>query len=212
MATSDSLPMQDRPVERFKPTSGHILGYLGLAVAAFTVVYSAVAVHSVVGLRIATGALFFAVVVWITQIRPRATAYRRHVVLKNSLRDAHVPLAHVDEVGMGQTLSLWAGGQRYVCIGIGQTLRADIKARRRKDPGLVGHSRYSELTVMADRASNEERASSYQTFVVTRLEELVEQAKREPAAGHEAPRHVWAWPEVVALAVTGLAFVVSLLL
>ena len=63
MATSDSLPMQDRPVERFKPTSGHVLGYLGLAVAAFTVVYSAVAVHSVVGLRIATGALFFAVVV-----------------------------------------------------------------------------------------------------------------------------------------------------
>ena len=33
---------------------------------------------------------------------------------------------------------------------------------------------------MAERAPTDERAMSYQTFVVTRLEELVEQAKKEP--------------------------------
>ena len=57
---------------------------------------------------------------------------------------------------------------------------------------------------------------SYQTFVLTRLEELVDQAKREhrrdPDATHEPARHVLAWPEVAALVVTGLAFGVSLLL
>jgi hypothetical protein len=54
---------------------------------------------------------------------------------------------------------------------------------------------------------------SYQTFVVTRLEELVEQAKREPAPGpHPAARYVVAWPEVAVLAATGLAFLLSFFL
>lgn len=212
MATSQPVSEPHRPVERFKPTGGHVLGYAGVAVALFTIGYVAVAAHSQTGLRIALGAAFFGVVVWVTQIRPRATAYRRHVVLKNALSDTHVPLAHVDDVVMGQTLNIWVGEQRYVCIGIGHSLREDIKSRRRRDAGSLGTSRFSELTLMADRASNDERASTYQTFVVTRLAELVEQAKKEPAPAPEAPRHVWAWPEVAALGVTGLAFVVSLLI
>ena len=213
MATSQSSADRPRPVERFKPTGGQFVGYAGLVAAALALGYVVLFVHTVTGLRVALGAVFFGVVVWVTQVRPRATAYPRHVVLKNSVRDAHVPLAVVDEVAMAQMLNLWVGDQRYVCIGIGQSVREDLKARRRKQDVTGGGSRLTQLTLMAERASTDERAMSYQTFVVTRLEELVEKAKREPAAEpHPPARYVVAWPEVVAIVVTGLAFLVSLFL
>lgn len=212
MSASQPLAGPPRPVERFKPTGGHLTGYVGLALVLFAIGYVALAVHSLTGLRVALGAAFFGVVVWATQVRPRATAYPRHVVLKNAVRDTHVPLAQVDEVAMGQTLNLWVGDRRFVCIGIGHSLREDVKARRRRDESTLGTSRMSELTLLAERASNEERASTYQTFVLTRLVELVEQAKKQPAPGPEAPRQVWAWPELAALVVTGGAFAVSLVL
>jgi hypothetical protein len=208
MATSQPHPRQHQPVERFKPTGGQFVGYVGLAAAAVAVGYVALNVHTVTGLQVALGAVFLGVVVWVTQLRPRATAYPRHVVLKNSVRDAHVPLALVDEVSIGQTLNLWVGDRRYMCIGIGQSFREDLRARRRKE-NVSGGSRLTQLTLMAERASTDERAMSYQTFVVTRLEELVEQAKKEPGDHPHAPRYVVAWPEVAVLVVTGLAFLVS---
>ena len=54
----------------------------------------------------------------------------------------------------------------------------------------------------------------YQTFVVTRLEELVESAKREHRETGRAPgepRRITAWPEVAVLVVSGLAFLGSFL-
>ena len=210
MTTSQPPAENARPVERFKPTGGQFVGYAGLVGAALALGYVLLSVHTVTGLRVALGAVFFGVVVWVTQVRPRATAYPRHVVLKNSVRDAHVPLEAVDEVAMGQTLNLWVGDVRYVCIGIGQSIREELKTRRRKQDVTGGGSRLTNLTLMAERASTDERAMSYQTFVVTRLEELVEQAKRTPAAEPTRPAgYVVAWPEVTALVVTGLAFLVS---
>ena len=211
----DAASARPRPVERFKPTSGQALGWFGLAFAALALVYVVWTVHTTTGVTIALGAVFFGTLIWVTQVRPRATAYQRHVVLKNAVRDHHVPLAAVDEVTIGQTLSLWVGDERYSCIGIGNSIRGDIKERRRRatDEADVGRSRFSELRAKADRANLDERAMSYQTFVVTRLEELVEAAKRElRELGHQpgTPRHTTAWPEVALLAVSGLAFVVSL--
>lgn len=206
-----------QPVERFKPTSGHLLGYVGVAAAVFVLGYVVLFVHSTTGLRLGLGAVFFGCLVWLTQIRPRATAYPQHVVLRNAVRDAHVPLAAVDEVSIGQTLALWVGQTRYVCIGIGNTVREDFKARRRRmlDEADLGTSRFSELRRKADLANLDQRAMTYQTFVVTRLEELVEQAKREQSRAQTtppAPHYEVAWPEVAVLTVSGLAFVVSLLL
>ena len=56
---------------------------------------------------------------------------------------------------------------------------------------------------------------SYQIFVVTRIEELIEQARKLARARTGAPpevRQAYAVPEIVTLAVTALAFVVTLFL
>jgi hypothetical protein len=204
-----------RPVEQFKPTSGMFVGYAGLAVAAVLLVSVLTSERSLLGLQLALGAVFFGALIWATQLRPRATAYPRHVVLRNSVRDAHVPLAEIDEVSVRQFLTVHAGNERYVCIGIGSNRRQEMRSRRRREVGS-GMSRLSELTVKAEKASYDARAVSYPDFVAGRLEELVDQAKQhrtDPGPDEPAKAHYrWSWPEIVVLAVTGLAFVASLFL
>ena len=55
---------------------------------------------------------------------------------------------------------------------------------------------------------------TYEKFVVTRIDELVDQAKKaqpEGAPDGERTVRLWAWPEVAGLVVSGVAFVVSFL-
>ena len=213
MATSHPGADRSRPVERFKPTSGMFIGWAGVVVMAVAVAWTAYAVHTVTGLRVALGAAFFGIVVWATQLRPRAAAYPHHLVLRNSVRDTAIPLRAIDEVAVGQSLHVVAGDKRHVCVGIGNPLRADLKARRRGQRSLLGESRWHEFAERAERAAPEQTAMTYQTFVVTRIEELVEAAKKAPAP--EEPQQVtrtWAWPEVAGLVVTGAAFLATFLL
>jgi hypothetical protein len=207
----------DRVLERFKPTTGIFIGYVGLVVAAVTLFYSTFYVHSVVGLRLSIAAVLAAVIIWVTQLRPRVTAYVERLHLKGSLRDAHVPYPLIDEVTLGQTLNVWVGDKRYVCIGIGQSFVADARqrAKKQKQSSLLGTSRTQEFSEKADRAAPDQTAMSYTTFVVTRIEEIVDKAKRDLKArggttdGLQVTRP-WAVPETAALVVSALAFVASL--
>jgi len=219
MPASPVNPDDERVLERFKPTTGLFVGVAGLLIAAFTLGYVVLSVHTVVGLRLGLGAVLGAVVVWVTQMRPRVTAYTHDLHVKGSLRDARVPYVLIDEVTMAQTLNVWVGERRFVCIGIGKSLGSDIRQRAKKERqgSLLGASRSREFSEKAEVAAPDQTAMSYHTFVVTRIEELVDQAKRElrrrggTTDGQEV-RRPYAVPEMVALAVTGLAFVVSLLL
>jgi hypothetical protein len=207
------------PVERFKPTSGMAAGYAGLAMALFAIGYCAFAVHTVVGLRVALFALFAMVVIWVSQLRPRATAYADWLVLHGSVHDVRIPYRAVEHVSVTQMLNVWAHGKRYVCVGIGKGIAAESRERAKKlrerdklQSGLrAGRSR--EFSEMAEAAAPEQTAMSYHTFVVTKIEELVDRAKRSSVSEGDAPavtKHL-AVPEVVALVVTGAAALVSLL-
>lgn len=207
--------MSTRPVERFKPTSGFIVGYAGLVFVAVVMVYVAFKVHTVAGLQVALGILFLGLLIWVTQLRSRATAYSDRLLLKNSLRDFVIPLLLIEEVSVRQTLNVWVGERRYICLGIGSSLHSIFKESRRKGaPSLLGGSRLHEFSEMAEKAAPDQTAMAYETFVVTRIEELVEQAKKKARAqgvsDEVRPTHKYAWPEIVALVVIGTAFVISL--
>ncbi len=167
-----------RPVERFKPTSGILVGYAGMLFVAVTVGYVALRVHTVTGLQVALGVLFFGVLIWMTQLRSRATAYADRLLLKNTVRDAVIPLLAIEEVSVRQTLNVWVGERRYVCIGIGQSMRSMVKGRK-SGSSMLGQGRWREFSDKAERAAPDQTAMSYEVFVVTRIEELVEQAKKE---------------------------------
>ncbi|CAA9351659.1 MAG: hypothetical protein AVDCRST_MAG72-1467 [uncultured Nocardioidaceae bacterium] len=203
------------PVERFKPTSGALLGYAGLLAVAFGIGYIALSVHTTTGLQVALGLAFFGVVIWTTQLRSRATVYPATVLLKNALVDCHIPLRLVESVTATSTLNVWAGGRRYVCVGIGRSVKSVVKAKR-STSRPIGASRLQDYAEAANRANLDERATSYEDFVAVRIEELAEQAKKSPGpqgpGEQEQVRRTFAWPEIAALVVTGTAFVASLAL
>ena len=193
MAASRDETAKAAPVERFKPTTGIFAGWVGLLLVAVGVGYVVVAVHTATGIRVALGLAFFGVVIWVTQLRSRATAYPHTLLLKNSLVDTHVPLRLIDEVSASRTLNVWVGESRYVCIGIGRSLRSMLRGSDTAGPRL------------------DQSATAYETFVVNRIEELVERAKGESEPVDDLRvRRSYAWPEIVGLALAGAAFLISL--
>lgn len=204
--------MSAQPVERFKATSGFFAGYTGLVLAAFSVGYVLLSVHTLTGLRVGLGMTLFGLVTWVTQLRSRATAYPDHLVLKNSVRDAVIPLTLIDKVTVRQTLNVWVGERRYVCIGIGTPIRGIFKSRKNTaGSSPLGMGRMREFSEMADRAAPDQTAMAYEAFVATRIDELVESANKQFAgeSGTAKAQYVYAWPEITALVVTGVAFAVS---
>lgn len=215
MTPAQEAPGRPEPVERFQPTSGRFIGYAGLVVIAGLLVFLVVSEHTVAGLRIGAGLLFAAVLIWATQLRPRAIAYRDSLLLRNSFRDATVPLVLIDDVSVRRMLNVWVGEKRYVCIGIGSSLRKMVKSKSRGPSTILGWDKLERYTEEATPLRPDQTATDYATFVETRLQALVEEAKRRTSpedATAEQPRETFARLEIAGLVVTGLALVVSLLL
>ena len=205
---SDSVAQSGgRPVERFGPTSGVVSGFVGLLLAAATVGYVAVVEPTPTGLKVALGAVLFAALTWAVVLRPRVLVVDDRVVLRNAFRDTHVPLAAVEHVTLGQALTVWAGGERHQCLGVSRSGRAQIRAQRRQ----AAASAYGAEEAVAAAAAHD---LQQETYAVRRLRELAHGAQRLAGDGDspQPVRHTWAWPEVAAVTVTGVAFALGLLL
>jgi hypothetical protein len=204
----------EEPLERFKPTSGMFVGWLGVVLAVLVVIYVAVEARSLEGLRVALAALLAGVVVWMTQIRPRATAYRDHLVLHGSVRDVTVPYALIDDVVLGQTLNIWVGGKRLVCVGIGRSLGMDVRGKARSHgTGLFGTGRVAGMDLTPGGTPPPRApAVAYHEFVVDRIRDLVAASSRRPRGeGSLAVRRRWAVPELATLGVLAVALLIALL-
>jgi hypothetical protein len=202
------------PVERFKPTSGAVVGWCGLALAAGTVLWVIFNQHSRSGLRLGLIAVFGALVIWVTQFRPRATAYPGWLAMFGSLRDTFVPYVAIDELTMGQTLNVWVRGKRYVCIGIGKSLGMEMRQRARGQgsESLTGGRNYG-FSGQPGTGPGDQRLS-YQAFVLSRLDDLIAHARKNRPPDGEKPevRQEYAVREIVGLAVSGAAVVLSFLI
>jgi len=199
------------PIVRFRPTNGFIIGYTGLAMCAFAVVYVAVSVHTLTGLRVGLGFALAGVVAWVSLLRPRAAVFPGVLRLKNSMMDIEIPLVLIDAVTVRQTLNVWVGERRYVCVGIGRSRHSMFKSNRRGVAMLFGMERLQKYAEDADRPANDQTGMLYETYVVTSIEELVEDARKnlggEPPQGRV--RRLPAWPEIAALAVLAVVFAVT---
>jgi len=212
MSPASHTSARPRPVERFAPTSGLFLGWFGVAACTVALVWVALTAHTTTGLRVGLGAVLFALVVWVTQLRPRALAYGDHLLLRNAIRDTRVPLTAIDDVRVTQSLQVWTGERRHLCIGIGHSVRQQLKVKKRRRAQLLSPSRWQAFSEAAEMAAPDQTAMSYATFVETRITELVEAARKEnhgPDATAADVRRSWAWPELAALAVAGAALLVT---
>jgi len=216
MTGAQPRPGRAEPVEQFHATSGRFVGMASLGVIAALLAYLALTMQTVTGLRVGAGLVFFAVLVWVTQLRPRATAYEEELHLRNSVRDATLPLVLIDGVRVGRMLNVWVGKERYVCVGIGAPLRTMVRAKTRGPSSLLGWDRLEAYTEESTPPDPDQIATSYPDFVERRIVGLVEDARRrsgsDEAAEDQRPREVWAWPEIIALCLTGALLLVTLLL
>ena len=179
----------------FKPTSGTVLGYLGLAVAAMVVVLVLTGERSVVGLRAGLVAALTGLVIWMVMLRPRVTAYADTLMLRNMASDVHIPMASIDFVSVRHTLNVHVAERRYSCPGIGRSTRAMVRDQR---AGGSGAGR-----------------QDYVDFVQTTIDDLARSARRDAAMpggdGGEPPpvRRRWAVPELAGAGLLVLALAVA---
>jgi hypothetical protein len=204
----------DAKVEKFAPNGGTAVAVVGgLVVAGFLVGW--VLDMDNIPLWVPAVALLGGIVLYTSTVRPRVRVQGRELVLRNMLTTFHLPLAAIEEVAVQQVMAVRAGGKRYVCSGVGRTLRqamkgsAAMKAREQMG-GLRG-----ELAAVREPGMN------YADFVELRIQELVNEDRMRRGVKRFSPeadelagqvRREWAWPEIAALLATGTFFVVAILL
>lgn len=205
-------------LEHFVPTGGRITGILGLVVVGVVVVLWVVDRDNVAA-PVVTGALLAGVLFWASLLRPRVSASSETLVLRNMLETIHIPLAAIDELAIRQVLAVRVGDRRFVCPAVGRKLRKLM--HRPRISQLFGPT-LPDLEEPAGTTSGTEKAPTdidYADHVEQRLRHLVDEARTrhgvrpysdQAEALAAGVRREPSWPEIGALAGTGLLFVAAL--
>lgn len=199
--------MPSETVERFRPTSGQVLGWIGLAlVAAVVVIGVADRTHGFPA-PVVAGALVVGVLDWAAMLKPRVLVVGRWLVLRNMLETTRIPLAAVEEIAIRQVLAVRVGERRFVSPALGRSLRQALKTRGAAAP--------TAAAVEAQGAT-----ASYPDFVEERIRHLATEARTaEGVARYSAEqdalgaqvRRTPAWLEIGLLVAALVAFAVTLL-
>lgn len=190
--------MAEQRTERFSSTGSQLLGCLGLAVVAVTLVIGVVDSDADYAPWVWPLCGLVAVLLWAALVRPAVTIDRERLVLRNMLQTVSIPMAAIEQVGVGQVIAVRVGDKRYTGTGISRSRRQSRKdAGRDDDPtqlsaGGLLESRIGRLAedardVRGIRLMSDEQAA------------LAGQVRREPAR-----------VEIALLAVLALAFAVAL--
>jgi hypothetical protein len=192
----------EQVVETFRPTSGRVTGTLALLMVVVIVVIGLWPGEHGVASYVVWGALFAGVLTWASMLRPRLWATESRLVMRNMLSTISIPLAAIEEVAVRQVCAVRAGDRRYVSPAVGKTFR-QIRPDRSQREGSTPDT------------------MPYAVFVEVRIHDLAERARTqagiallsdEQVALAADVRRQWAWPEVVALAITFVGLVVAIVL
>lgn len=189
--------MTQPQVERFRPTSGRLLGVVGLLLVAVVLGSGLVGGYPVWVL----GATALAgVLVWTALLRPAVRLDGDDLVLRTMFGTTFLPLAAIEEVVVSQVLAVRAGERRYVSPAVGHPLR---KVVRGTQLGGVGGGVGDHGRSMVDLAEH-----AYPAYVQQRIRAAVEDRRERLgvalfSAEHQAlvdrVRRVPAYAEIGAL-------------
>jgi hypothetical protein len=195
--TDRDLPGADR---RFGPTSGLFPGVLGLALVAVVVVLTLVANRSVGGVRVALAALAVGVLIYAYLVRPRVVLGPRTVLLRNAFIDYVIPYAAIQDVSVRTVTRVYVGERTYAGIGVGHPARKLLREQGQRRPDSPPAQTSLRGQVLHDAIPD---------FVAA---QVLEKATLSTEGGEAGPvRRKLAVPELVALGVLVVAFLVSLL-
>jgi hypothetical protein len=205
----------DRGDDRhFRPTSGTAVGWVGVALAAVTLVSVAIGERTVGDVRFAFGTAIFGLLVWCFLLRPRLVIRSASLELRNPFSAWHVPLADVRRVAVRAVTSVYTEGRRFDGVAIGRPLRSMRRGPQSGTttigvPGLGG--RLVEAPHAAPPRPGQLDADAVADLVVEQILRASDDARSVPADG-STPQRSWAWVELVALTTLSAGLVVTLLL
>ena len=181
--------------ETFRPTNGRIVGVLGLLV-----VLALLALGAVDGLPLwGVGLLaVIGVLTWAAVLRPGVRISGDELVLRNMLVTEAVPLGAIQEVAVHRVLAVRAGDRRFVSPAIGRSRRQTLRSTK-SDRSVPNDPDFVEERIRTAAANHRERLGISEPS--DEQEALARQVRRDPA-----------WPELVALAVAVVTFVVGVVL
>jgi hypothetical protein len=208
-------------VQRFRATGGRATGILGLAVCAAAALAFATSGSPQLTVSGLIGCAFAALLVYASMLRPQVSASAEELTLRTLFETVTIPLASIDTVVVRRYLLVRSGGNKYICPAVGRSLRKTVRTELKWK---------GSTQVLAPGVGVGDRLGEVQTDVATHdldYPDLVEQQITALAADDRARRGIeprseeeyelgsqvrrrTAWPEVVALALLGLAFVISL--
>lgn len=116
-------------LEEFPATHGRAVGYLGIAAGALVVADVLIEWRTWHGLSAVAGTAAVVILIWLGLLRPKVVAYTDRVVLRNFLRDVHVPWPLVESVSGSKALTIEADGHEYrsAAVTVGGMNRRDIR-------------------------------------------------------------------------------------
>ncbi len=208
-----STEQDDAAVEKFARNGGSFTTILGGLIVVGGVVAWAVDMDDV-PLWAPALALFVGALIWTSTVRPQVLVRDGCLELRNMLSTVRIPLAAIEEIAVQQVMAVRTSEKRYVCAGVGRSLRQVMKG------SAMQRSRQEVGGLTGEVEAHIEPGIDYGDFVETRVRQLIKQDRTRRGIRAFSPevdelarqvRREPAWPEIAALIATGLFLVAAVL-
>lgn len=217
---------QAAEIERFRPTNGRIVGWLGIALCVFAAVSFVIAEPAHVAVPGVLACALVALLVWLAMLRPAVWASVTNLHVRTLASTVSIPMASIEMVVVRRYLLVRSGGRKYICPAIGRSLRKTVRSEMKWRP-MQFMSPTGSLERLEDSAGQGVATDvahaydlAYADFVEQRIARLAaddrarrgieERSEEEYELGSHVVRRS-AWLELAGVAVLAAAFVVSLL-
>lgn len=169
---------QDKVVEKFHATSGHITGWATVVLASAVVIAGLAYLGDGFPVWVIGAALLLGALAWTAMLRPALWATEEHLVMRNLAETVHIRLAAVEEMAVRQVLAVRAADRRWVSTVVGRPWRKAITSRS----AAGGAAPHADMP--------------YADFVEGRLHELVDAARSTAGVRSGSPEQL-ALPDAV---------------
>ena len=201
--------MSEEQPERFTPTSGRVMGVVGVLLAAGVVVLGVADRQSGAADPLIASFALGGVLVWMALLRPRVSLVGDVLELRTMVETVSIPLAAVEELAVRQLLAVRVGDRRYLSSALGKSRRQLTRGNRPSGGGLAG---------LRSKPGDVRETVDYVDFVEGRIRQRMDDARSlrgvRPGSAEQVAlasdvRRQPAWAELVALGASLLAVVVT---
>jgi hypothetical protein len=210
-------------LQRFRPTNGRVMGLLGIVLCGALAAVFVTSAPASTAVPATLACAFAALLVWAAMLRPTVAATSEELRIRTMFETVEIPLASIETVLVRRFLVVRSGGRKYICPAISRSLRKTVRSELKWSggggnmllPGVTADGG-GRSTLKQDAGAHD---LAYPDFVEQQIQQLArnhrsargieERSEEEYELGCQTVRRT-AWPEIIGLAVLGLALVVSL--